>query len=446
MAAVFGFQYKQLRDQLYHDEIREVEAVEGLLYFSGDGRLHLHEEYYSHPESRQLVDRFLEVHDLQGNVLLHSDSLHGRELGPATYPHEGLAWFERRDVRLSDGTSALITSHLHPVEGRMLLIRLGYSLHPLDQSMLHLAWLLLLAMPPALVLSAWAGHRLSRFAFRPLERMAGRAEHITASRLHERLAVQNPSDELGRMGVVMNSLLERLEQSFHQMQRFTADVAHELRTPLASLRALGEQALTAEPSQSVHTLSSAVSSMLEETERLGQTVDGLLLLSRTETDAPQQSPTLFSLAEVIEEIVSLLEVLLEEKELTVRSDLSALSAAQVLADRVLIRGALLNVVHNAIKYSPPFGEIRIAYAHIEPGTQMFHQICIEDSGPGLGAGEHAQIFDRFYRGAAQAGTTGAGLGLSIAKVAVEHSGGQIFADPAYSTGLRCCIRLPVAHA
>ena len=185
VAAVFIFQYAQLRDQIYRDEIQEVEAVEGLLYFSSDGRLLLHDQYYSHPQSLLLVHRLLEVHDMHGNVLLRSPALNGHELGRPSFRNEGAAWFERRIARLSDGRKVLFTSHLHPVNGQSLLIRLGYDLAPLHERMLHFLYLLLLALPPSVLVAAWAGYRLSRTAFRPLEEMAVRAEQISAKNLHD---------------------------------------------------------------------------------------------------------------------------------------------------------------------------------------------------------------------------------------------------------------------
>ncbi len=440
IAAVFSFQYVQLRGQLYRDEMRETEAVEGLLYFSGDGQLRLRDEYYSHPKSRLLVDRLLEVHDAQGSVLLRSSTLQGRELGRPSYPQEGKQWFERRDVRLSDGTRVLMVSHLHPVDGRMLLIRLGYDLHPLTQRMLQFAGVLLLALPLALLAASWAGYRLSRRAFAPLEAMTANAEQITASNLSDRVQIANPEDELGRMGGVLNLLLERLERAFQQLQRFTADAAHELRTPLAALRSMGEAALGAtsgspEPKE-------VISSMLEEAERLSETVDGLLLLSRAESTPLSLTLSRFTLPELGQEIVALLEVLLEEQDIEIREIELEGGTGQILADRALVRSALLNVLHNAIKYSPPHSVIAVTYSQRLHAGRYMQQVAVEDHGPGLAPGEQERVFERFYRGRGQANPGGAGLGLAIARLAVEHSDGTIFMDESYASGTRCCILLP----
>ena len=186
-----------------------------------------------------------------------------------------------------------------------------------------------------------------------------------------------------------------------------------------------------------------ISSMLEEAERLSQTVDGLLLLSRAESTPPSLTLSRFTLPELGQEIVSLLEVLIEECDIEVRQVHLENGAGHVLADRALIRSALLNVLHNAIKYSPPHSIIAVTYSRqLHAGSHM-QQVTVEDHGPGLAPGEEKRVFERFFRGRRQTDTGGAGLGLAIAKLAVEHSGGAIFMDESYAGGTRCCLLLPV---
>jgi signal transduction histidine kinase len=191
----------------------------------------------------------------------------------------------------------------------LFLIRLGYSMAPLQDRMLRFFFLLLVAAPIGLILAGFAGYRIAKRALLPLDLMAARAESITASNLNDRIVVEHPHDELGHMAKVLNHLLERLEQAFVQLQRFTADAAHELRTPLSSLRATGEVALQESRNESGYRES--IGSMLEETTRLNQTIDGLLLLARAETTRSDGTNTSFSLIELIDEILALLEVLLE---------------------------------------------------------------------------------------------------------------------------------------
>jgi signal transduction histidine kinase len=444
IAAVFSFQYVLLERQIFHDEIQDVETVEGLLFFDPQGKLQLQENYHSHPQSRLLEDRLMEVRDLSGTVLYRSANLNDAPLGGATFQDEGASSYNPRSTWLPDGTHVLLISHIHPIHDKLVLIRLGYSMAPLRERMAHFFLILLLATPIGLVAAGFAGYSIARRALRPLDLMAARAERITASNLNDRILIENPHDELGHMARVLNHLLQRLEQAFAQLQRFTADAAHELRTPLAALRTTGE--VTLQHGQSEPAYREAIGSMLEETIRLNQTIDGLLLLSKAETTQPDSQNTSFSLVELIDEILALLDVLLEERHITVQEAYEQAIPEQLLADRSLIRVALLNVLHNAIKFSPEHATLRILYSRQEHSGKLFQKVCIHDSGPGISPGEHNRVFERFFTSTSSqtAAHSGAGLGLSITKLVIERSGGHIFFDKAAVHGANCCIELPLA--
>jgi signal transduction histidine kinase len=444
IGAVFVFQYVLLERQIFHDEIQDVETVEGLLYFDTGGVLRLQEGYHSHPQSHLLEDRLMEIRDVSGTVLYRSDTLKGMTLGGVSSPDEGANSYNERSTRLSDGTHVLLISHLHPVQGRLVLIRLGYSMAPLHEQMMHFFLLLLLATPIALVAAGFAGYSIAKRALRPLDLMAARAEQITASNLNDRVVVEHPHDELGHMARVLNHLLQRLEQAFAQLQRFTADAAHELRTPLASIRTTGETTLHDNRNEAAYR--EAISGMLEETIRLNQTIDGLLLLSKAETAQSDKSHSSFLLVELVDEILVLLEVLIEERHITVQQEQEQVSEP-LFADRSLIRVALLNVLHNAIKFSPDQAILRILYSRHEQDGRVFQRVCVHDSGPGIPSGEHERVFERFFTGASpqSAAKSGAGLGLSIAKLIIDRNGGGIFFDETAAHGARCCMDLPL-HA
>jgi signal transduction histidine kinase len=443
IAFVFAFQYVLLERQIFHDEMQDVETVEGLLYFDPAGMLHLQEGYHSRPQSRLLEDRLMEVRDPSGVVLYRSETLHGAALGGALRRNEGATSYDQRSIHLKDGTPVLVISHAHPVEKKPVVIRLGYSLAPLHDRMLHFFFLLLLATPIGLLVAAFAGYSIARRALLPLDQMAARAEQITARSLNERIVVENPHDELGHMARALNRLLERLEQAFLQLQRFTADAAHELRTPLAALRTLGEMALDEKNPEAVYR--ETIAGMLEETARLNQTIESLLLLAKTETLNASAQSAPFSLPELVDEILAVLDVLLEERHIRVRQDGATTAVEPVRADRGLIRIALMNVLHNAIKFSPEDSTIGITYSHETQDGRAQLRVCIQDSGPGIAAGEHARIFERFFTSASPrtAMQSGAGLGLSITKLIVDRSDGEVFfEDRASNQGASCCIILP----
>ncbi len=442
VSAVFLFQYGLLERQMAHDEIQDVETVEGLLFFDSQGQLHLQQNYYSHPSSHLLVDRLMEVRDLSGVVLYRTGTLNGASLGGPSLPNEGSASFDKRNVKLADGTRVLLISHLHPIYGREVLIRLGYSLSPLRERMFQFLLLLLVAMPIGVIAAGFAGYGIAKRALRPLDLMAARAEQITASNLHDRVVVENEHDELGHMARVLNHLLDRIERAFVQLQRFTADAAHELRTPLASLRTSGEMAL--QENRNGESYREAIGNMLEETVRLNQTIDGLLMLAKAEA-AQGESRTLFFLPDLIDEILALLDVVTDERRITVQQEHNEIQRRPVLADRSLIRIALLNVLHNAVKFSDDGSILRISYSRVTTSSFDAERVCIHDSGPGISPGDYQRVFERFFtcKSAATSSKCGAGLGLSIAKLAIERSGGNIFFDQTVLTGARCCIDLPL---
>jgi two-component system copper resistance phosphate regulon response regulator CusR len=185
-------QYWQLKQQLYHAEVQDMETVQGLLYFTVDGQLSLHEEYFNRPESRRLLDRLLEVLDSNGQVLFRNRKLDGNTLGNKLLPDEGVNGFSPRSLRLADGTPVLVISHVHVLQETPVLIRLAYSTEPLRLQSLHLLGLLTLVLPIALVAAGFAGYRFAIKVLDPLEKMASLTESITARRLNERIPVQMP--------------------------------------------------------------------------------------------------------------------------------------------------------------------------------------------------------------------------------------------------------------
>ena len=186
--------------------------------------------------------------------------------------------------------------------------------------------------------------------------------------------------------------------------------------------------------------------MLEETVRLNQTIDGLLILSKTEAQQTGGTAALINFPAVGEEILNLLEVVLEERHIMVTENHDVNSRRLIRADRNFVRVALLNVLHNAVKFSPPGSSILISYSRSSLHGHPAEQVCITDAGPGISQAEHEKVFERFFtsRNHETKSQSGAGLGLSTSKLAIERSGGSIFFDRTVASGARCCIKLPVS--
>jgi signal transduction histidine kinase len=247
--------------------------------------------------------------------------------------------------------------------------------------------------------------------------MTARARVTTAESLSERLPVHNPDDELGRLATVFNETLGRLEASFDRMRRFTADVSHELRTPLTAMRSVGEVGLQGHRDEDAYR--GVIGSMLEEVDRLASLIDRLLMLSRAETGEARLSIEDVPLGALGDEVSENLGVLAEEKRQSIVVEHAA--EVSVRADRQVLRQALINLVDNAIKFSPPDSRVRIRVA--DSGGAAI--VDVIDSGAGIDPAARARIFDRFFRAGDAEGRSGAGLGLSIAKGAVEANGGQL---------------------
>jgi heavy metal sensor kinase len=279
---------------------------------------------------------------------------------------------------------------------------------------------------------------MARRALRPVELMAEHARTITAERLQDRLPVQNPNDELGRLATIFNDTLARLDQSFDQLRRFTADASHELRTPLTALRSVGEVALAERHDASRYR--DIIGSMLEDAERLTRLVDSLLTLSRADAGSAVLRPEPLDLAQVARDVVSDLCVLAEEKHQTVR--IEAASTGCVVADRLTLTQALVNLLDNAIKYSPHEATIVVTVS-----SNGEAHVLVTDQGPGIPPEHRHRIFDRFYRVDQSRARSdgGVGLGLSIARWAVEANGGRLTLHRSDASGSTFRLSIPAAQ-
>jgi heavy metal sensor kinase len=429
----------QLQRQLGVHAIEDIETVEGLLFFSADGKVHLREDYHNHPESRLVQERFLEVWSASGEVLYRNDKLGTMSLGRPPIPGEGRGGYSERFARLEDGTPIRLVSRRHVLDGHPLLIRLAYSEGSIWQRFGELLIAMLIGLPVALVLAGLAGYLLASRALAPISEMAQRAEQINLERLNARLPVEN-DDELGHLAIVFNAMLARLEQSFEQLRRFTSDASHELRTPLAAMRSVGEVGLQKAGSREDYR--DIIGSMLEEANRLTHLVESLLTLSRADAGQIQLQASVIPVMALMRDSAALLEVLMDEKKqhLILEGD----EDARIAGDPLLLRQAFLNVLHNAIKYSPPGGTISVSVGVDKQGSVI---ASVRDSGPGISPEHREKVFDRFYRidQARARDSGGAGLGLAIVKWVVQAHAGTIRLDSPADGGSIFCIKLPLAQ-
>jgi len=342
-------------------------------------------------------------------------------------------------VELERGLFLRVMERPGRVQGRSVIIRVFRDETEMRRTLSEIVEVSMLGFPLAGALAAIGGYLVATRSLAPLSAMAQQARRITSESLSKRLPNPNPNDELGRLASVFNETLTRLEASFAELQRFTADASHELRSPLTALRAVGEVALRDGHDPAM--LRETIGSMLEEAERLTDLVDALLTLARM--DATKSGATLeeVNIATLLEEIRDQFEVLAAEKgqTLAVTSDHNV----SVHADRTLLRLALVNLVHNAIRHSPSSSKISLAAARRPHGIE----ISVSDTGPGIAPEYQEKIFEPFFRldkARSRSGGGGVGLGLAIARRAVERTGGRVIVESKSNRGSVFRIALPLA--
>src|SRR5690348_2034478 len=294
-AATCALLFWQLRTQLGHFSVQEIETVEGLFFFTPAGELRLKDDYHNHPSSKDVLERFLEVRGANGAVLYRNERLGDRALGGPPFAGEGVGGYSERSELLSDGTRVRVVSRVHILDEHRLLMRLGHSEEPLYSRIRELFFASLLVLPVVLVVAWLAGYALARRALSPIERMARIAQEITPEKLDARLPIEETGDELAQLAQVFNNTLARLEKAFEQLRRFTSDASHELRTPLAMIRSVGEVGLQMDGTAAEYR--DVIGSMLEEVNRLTALIDSLLTISRADAGQIQLHRMIISITD-----------------------------------------------------------------------------------------------------------------------------------------------------
>jgi heavy metal sensor kinase len=421
-----------------------VETVEGALSAGANGALHISSREGEAEEDEPDRGYLLEVWSADGELLYRSEQLHDQALGPVPRISSGSVRRQPpHSVRLPSGMRLRSISRIHHLgNDSAVTVRLAISEGPLWREFWEMVTILGIGLPVTVLLVAFTGYLVAARALKPVDSMAQRAAQITAEQLNERLQIENPNDELGQLGAAFNATLARLEHSFDQLRRFTADASHELRTPLTAIQSVGEVSLRL--SGDVNHYRDTIGSMLEETSRLTQLVDSLLTMARADAGRIHLHRVDVNLSDLADESVGLLEVLAEEKKQTIRVDGDR--SIIVTADRTLLRQAIVNLLHNAVKYSPDGTEIQVRVRKI--GSNAI--VEVQDNGPGIPLEHRGRIFERFYRvdKSRTRVAGGAGLGLSIAQWAVAmHAGAiEVQCEPGPGSTFRICLPMNASSA
>jgi signal transduction histidine kinase len=338
-------------------------------------------------------------------------NLPGADGRPEVRPGENPQVRAQRQVETAQGTITLVAEN---------------SLDAVDSTVDSITGALVIGVPVLIALLAGLTWWLTGRALKPVEAIRAEAAAITGSTIHRRVPEPNTDDEVGRLARTMNSMLDRLETASLRQRRFVSDASHELRSPIAVIRAQLEVALRRGDAADWPTVAQRV---LVEDQRLEQAVGELLELARTEerADAPQV-------------VVDLDEVVLEDtaRERRVPVDTSRVLAGRVHGTRAQFARVVANLLDNACRHA----KTRVAVALVRQEHDVV--LTIDDDGPGIAIPDRERVFERFTRldegRSRDAG--GVGLGLAMVRAIVERHGGTVAVNDAPLGGARLVVRLP----
>lgn len=311
-------------------------------------------------------------------------------------------------------------------------------LAPVQDALESLSRQMLLGFPLALLLAAVGGLFLARRALAPVDRITSTAATLSASDLSQRIGYHGPTDELGRLATTFDAMLDRLAAAFARERRFTADAAHELRTPLAALKGRVEVALSRPRSTGEHV--ATLYALAKDIDRLARLSGDLLLLARLDDGELRPEHEQVRLDDLLPSVAESLRDLVEAQGLRLQTDLTP--EIIVSGDVSQLSRLFLNLLDNAVKFTPAGGSI-VVRLNVEQTNAV---VAVSDSGPGIPPEQLPLLGRRFYRGSADRarGVGGSGLGLAIAGELARAHGGTLSIDSAPGQGVIVTVRLPLS--
>jgi heavy metal sensor kinase len=321
-------------------------------------------------------------------------------------------------------------------------LQVAVSLTSVEHAITVLWQTMLVLIPLGLILAAIASEQLVRRGLAPIGRVAREAQHLTAAHLDRRLPVPSGRDEVVEMVRTLNDMLDRLQAAFAAQERFIANAAHELKTPVTHL--LGQAQVLARQARQPEEYDRFVSGVQEEMRRLATIVESLLLLARADAGLPLHSQARASINEVVTDAVERCHPYAAQREIRLEPSLcaptEALDEPEVAGDAELLVSMVSNLVRNAIRFSPPGETVEVA---VEGGESQV-RVTVRDRGPGIPDDQLPHLFERFYQAPDTGRPAGSGLGLSIAQGVAKLHGGQI--DVANRSDGRCEFQITLPRA
>ena len=283
------------------------------------------------------------------------------------------------------------------------------------------------------------GYQIARQGIRPVEEMAATARHISSTNLRERILPEGYPFELASLAGTFNLMLDRLEESFERIARFSADIAHDLRTPVNNIRGEAEVALAR--ARTIDEYREVLESCLEEGVRLSNLIGDLLFLARAESPLSHLNRERVDVAELLSGVREYYEASAADRGISLTA---AIGTEPVIAelDRTLVQRAVGNLVSNAVAYTPPGGSVVLA-TNAEGATI---RVEVSDTGVGIPPEALPRVFDRFFRVDQSRfhASGGTGLGLAIVQSIMLLHGGKVEIASQLGQGTHVTLRLPVS--
>ncbi|KAF0173337.1 MAG: integral membrane sensor signal transduction histidine kinase [Limisphaerales bacterium] len=340
-----------------------------------------------------------------------------------------------------ESESLLIVTGPVPTAAGTFRVEVGASLGPVETVLREWLVTFALAFPFLLAVAAGGGWFLARRALEPVRKIIHGTEQISSHNLGERLPVPRTGDELERLSTALNQMIARLDEALSHNRRFMADASHELRTPLTILR--GELETMLQQTDGAPELQDRIGSVLEEVERLAKIVENLFALSRLDAGEAQAESVPFDLGQLAATTAEQMSLLAEDKQVSLNC--LAPRAVSVEGDRARLKQVVVNLLDNAVKYTPPGGSVTLSVvAAPNIGKAVLE---VTDTGMGIPAGALPHVFERFFRvdKARSRELGGAGIGLSIVKAICTAHGGQVEVASEEGRGARFRVLLPLAE-
>ena len=325
------------------------------------------------------------------------------------------------------------------MQGRNYRILVAAPLEGTELTLRRLREVLLWSAPLVLLIGSLGGYWLSRRALAPVDAITRAAQSIGIENLSQRLEVPAAGDELQRLSETWNRMLERLEAAVNRLSQFTADASHELRTPIALIRATAE--LTLRRERSTETYREALRHIMDETDRTTRLIEDLLLLARSDAGFPAMALDRVELTPLVRDVCQQEQILAQERQLDILTEAPE-HPVFVDANDPALRRLLFLLVDNAVKYTPAGGHITVSVAQDSSGPT----VTVRDTGIGIPDAALPHVFERFYRvdESRNREAGGAGLGLSIAQWIAERHHARLEAESVEGRGSAFRVRFPQA--